>query len=70
MDPLWRQTAVVPIVSTVAMGVVVSAAMSVMGVMVGVSSAGGPRGQEHLEFFKQKFKRRADGFTRRSTESF
>lgn len=55
MDPLWHPTAVVPVVSTVTMGVVVSTAMRVMG---GVSSAGVPRGQQHLEgsFSKHKFK--------------
>jgi len=49
VDPLWRQTAVVPVVSTVTMRVVVSTAMRVMGVMVGVSSAVAPRGQQHLK---------------------
>lgn len=51
MDPLWHPTAVVPVVSTVTVGMVVSTAMRVMGVMVGVSSVVVPRGQQHLKKF-------------------
>lgn len=49
MDPLWHPTSVVPVVSTVTVGMVVSTAMRMVGVMVGVSSAGVPRCQQHLE---------------------
>lgn len=48
MDPLGHPAAVLPVVSTVTVGVVVSAAVRVMGLMVGVSSAGVPRGPQHL----------------------
>lgn len=60
MDPLWRPTAVVAVVSTVTVGVVVSVAVGVVGVMVGVASAGVPRCQQHLGI---KFRQRADGIT-------
>lgn len=53
MDPLWHPTALVPVVSTVTMGVVMATAMRLMGVIVGVSSAGVPRGQEHLRMILQ-----------------
>lgn len=53
MDPLWHPAAVVPVVSTVTMGMVVSTAMGVMGVMVGVSSTSVPRGQQHLMMILQ-----------------
>lgn len=68
MDPLRHPTVMVPVVSTVTMGMVVSTAMRVMRVMVGVSSAGVPRGQQHLRM--KKFRQRADGITRRRTELF
>lgn len=53
MDPLGHPAAMVPVVSTVTVGVVVSTAVGVMG---GVSSAGVPRGQQHLRVIWQKFK--------------
>lgn len=57
MDPLWCPTAVVAVVSTVTVGVVVSTAVGVVGMMVGVASAGVPRCQQHLRI---KFRQRAD----------
>lgn len=53
MDPLRRPAAVMPIVSAVAVGVVVPAVMGVVRVVGGVSSAGAPRGPQHLGMKEQ-----------------
>lgn len=55
MDPLRHSAAVMPVVSAVAVGMVVSAGTRVM-VVGGVSSAGAPRGPQHLELKTTKMK--------------
>lgn len=54
MDPFWHPAAVVPVVSTVTVGMVMSTAMRVMGGVVGVPSACVPRGQQHLRMMVEK----------------
>lgn len=51
MDPFRRPAAVVSVVTTVTVGMVMSASMRMMGMMVGLSAACAPRRSQHLKIF-------------------